>query len=76
MSRLEILKQKRTDLVRKEKSLLSNMDLIIAENYRVADVAHNAQQTMDDLDSQFEKLTKLNKFDVSLEYSGLQEYGN
>ena len=71
MSRLEILKQKRTDLATKEKSLLSNMDLIIAENYRVADVAHNAQQTLDDLDSQFEKLTKLNKFDVSFLFAAI-----
>ena len=65
MSCLEELRLKRTALDKRDKAILSNMDMIIQENYRVAEVAHNAKQILDDLDSQFEKLTKLNGTDIS-----------
>ncbi|MGC7871825.1 hypothetical protein ACPUYX_09895 [Desulfosporosinus sp. SYSU MS00001] len=65
MSSLEELKRRRELLDKKSKAILSNMDMIIQENYRVAEVAHNAGKIIDDLDKKFDKLTKLNGFDIS-----------
>jgi len=41
------------------------MRTIAEESNRVADVAHNAKQILDNLDTEFESKTKLNKVDVS-----------
>ncbi|MBK5274153.1 MAG: hypothetical protein JJE30_03775 [Desulfuromonadales bacterium] len=49
----------------KDKAIQSNMDMIIEENNRVAEVAHNSEKILDDLDRQFEKLTQLNGVDIT-----------
>lgn len=65
MSTLEELKRQRESLDRRDKTILSNMDKIIQENYRVAEVAHNASIILDDLDREFESQTGLNRVDVT-----------
>lgn len=65
MSSLEELKQKRELLNKKAEAIFSNMDMIIEENYRVANIAHNASFILDDLDKEFEKKTSLKGFDIS-----------
>lgn len=62
---LEELKRKRESIGKRESSILANMDMIVQETYRVADVAHNAEQTLNDLDLKFERLTGLNKLDIT-----------
>ena len=44
---------------------LRNMQKIADESNRVADVAHNARQILDDLDREFERQTKLNGLDIT-----------
>ena len=44
---------------------LRNMQKIADESNRVADVAHNARQILDDLDREFEQKTKLNGLDIT-----------
>jgi hypothetical protein len=58
-------KLRREAINTKDTAILSNMDKIIQENYRVANVAHNAEKILDDLDRQFEKLTQLNGVDIT-----------
>ena len=65
MTSLAELRLKREALCNKDKVILSNMDKIIQENYRVIDVAHNAEKILDDLDRQFEEQTKLNGVDIT-----------
>lgn len=65
MSSLEELKRKRELLNKKTEAIFSNVDMIIEESYRVADVAHNATFILDDLDKEFEKKTSLNGFDIN-----------
>ncbi len=48
-----------------------NMDAIINESYRVAQVAHNADIILDDLDEQFRKSTGLNKVDVAFLFTAI-----
>lgn len=62
---LEELKRKRELIDQKHKTTLSNIDMIIQENYRVAEVAHNAERILDDLDKEFESQTGLNGVDIS-----------
>ncbi len=65
MSGLEELKRKRELIDKKSSNTLSNMDMIIQENYRVADIAHNATSILDELDKEFERKTGLNSVDTS-----------
>ncbi|MEA4900716.1 hypothetical protein [Desulfitobacterium sp.] len=62
---LEELKRKRELIDKKERTILSNMDMIIQENCRVAEVAHNAERIINDLDKEFEKRTGLDGLDVT-----------
>lgn len=48
-----------------KKQILNNMKKVTDESYRVADVAHNAEKILADIDEKFEKCTKLNKIDIS-----------
>ena len=68
---LEELKLKRTNLrARTEQNFknmdnnLRNMQQIIAESSRVADVAHNSRQILDNLEAEFESQTSLNGVDI------------
>lgn len=65
MSSLEELKRKRELIDKKERTILSNMGMIIQENYRVAEVAHNSERILNDLDREFESQTGLNGDDIS-----------
>ena len=42
-----------------------NMDTVIGESIRVADIAHNADSILDGLDEEFENTSKLDKVDVA-----------
>lgn len=53
------------DLDSRTDKTLSNMRKITDESNRVADVAHNSKQILDDLDRTFEEKTKLNGLDIT-----------
>lgn len=53
------------DLDERTDKTLRNMQKIADESNRVADVAHNARQILDDLDREFERQTKLNGLDIT-----------
>lgn len=64
MSTLEDLRRKRMMINEREGKTLGNMDMIINESNRVAEVARDAERILDDLDREFESKTKLDKNDV------------
>lgn len=53
------------DLDERSDKTLRNMQKIADESNRVANVAHNARQILDDLDREFERQTKLNGLDIT-----------
>ena len=53
------------DLDERSGKTLRNMEKVINESNRVADVAHNAKNILDDLDREFEQKTKLNGLDIT-----------
>lgn len=61
---LEELQAKHAMLHRNSDITLNNMQKLADESNRVADVAHNAKQTLDDLDREFESKTGLQGADV------------
>ncbi len=61
---LDDLRKKRMGLKQKTDDIFDNMDIIIQESNRVADVAKNADVIFDELDKEFEKQTGLDKRDV------------
>lgn len=65
MSTLEELRKKRMQINDEEKNIFNNMDMIINESKRVAEVAHNSRKILDDLDREFERKTGLNGVDIS-----------
>lgn len=62
---LEELKKRYNELHGRTDKILHNMDVTINETKRVADVAHNSKQLLDELDAEFEKQTGLNGVDVT-----------
>lgn len=46
-------------------TIIGHMQMIVDESARVAEVAANAEQILDEIDEKFEKYTGLNKLDVS-----------
>lgn len=62
---LETLRQKRINLNTKTDKTLNNLEKIVDESFRVANVAHNATQIISDLEKDFEKATKLNGKDIT-----------
>ena len=76
---LEELQRRRQELQREEEevqkrqnrlyddaeSILANMEMIGNESARVADVAHNAKEILDDLDREFELQTGLKGVDIA-----------
>lgn len=62
---LEELEKKRNELKKNLEAASSNTDKIICEANRVADVAHNSGQILDDLDKEFEQQTGLNEKDMA-----------
>ena len=64
-AQLRALQTESQDLDERTDKTLRNMQKIAAESNRVADVAHNAPQILDDLDREFEQKTKLNSLDIT-----------
>lgn len=62
---LNELRKKREELDKRRNNTLNNMDKIIGESLRVADVAHNSKEVLDNLDREFEKQTGLKGIDVT-----------
>lgn len=62
---LEELEKRRRHLKARSDKTFEDTDKIIAESYRVADVAHNARGILDEIDARFESCTGLNKLDIS-----------
>lgn len=62
----EKLKEEKSQILQDTKLEAEKFYKIADEAKRVADVANHAEIIISDLDRQFEKATKLNKFDVSL----------
>lgn len=62
---LEELEKRRKEIDNNIETAITNMDTIIAETNRVADVAHNSQKILDDLDREFEQQTGLNEKDMA-----------
>jgi len=58
---LDDLKRKRQHLHENTDRILSNMQVLADESTRVANVAHNAQQILDNLEDEFERQTGFNK---------------
>lgn len=61
---LEELRRRRANISNNAQATLDNMQVLADESNRVADVAHNAQQILDDLDREFERQTGLDSIDV------------
>lgn len=61
---IEDLRKKREQLNRNSDITLSNMEKLADESYRVAEVAHNSKEILDELDLEFEKKTGLKGKDI------------
>ncbi len=61
---LEELRKRREALDKSTEITTKNMDAIINETLRVADVAHNSREILDDLDRKFEQQTGLQGYDI------------
>lgn len=61
---IEELKSKRVALKAKSNITLNNMQIIADESFRVADLAHNSREILDNLDAEFERQTGLDSTDV------------
>lgn len=66
MSRLDELRAKRMQLDRASSQTIEQMTRIAEESQRTADIAHNASNILNNLDKEFESITKLNGFDITL----------
>lgn len=65
LSQLQALQSESQELDSRTDKTLRNMHKIADESNRVADVAHNAKNILDDLDREFEQKTKLNGLDIT-----------
>lgn len=68
---LEELKRKRAMLKRNSDITLHNMKLIAEESNRVADVAHNSEKILADLDKEFESQTGLKGNDIKFLFAAI-----
>ena len=68
---LEELKRKRAILKRNSDITLHNMKLIAEESNRVADVAHNSEKILADLDKEFESQTGLKGNDIKFLFAAI-----
>ena len=62
---IEELRRRRSELSARSEKTLSNMNIITEESRRVADVAHNSQKILKNLDKEFEVQTGLNGTDIT-----------
>lgn len=65
MEQVRKLSERRKAVSNDIERALDNMDKIAAESKRVGELAHHARSTLDALDMEFERQTKLDKLDVS-----------
>ena len=68
---LESLRKRRTELKRNSYITLNNMQKLADESSRVAEVAHNAANYLDNLDIEFEKATRLQGNDVKFLFTAI-----
>lgn len=61
---IDELRAKRAKLKKKSGITLTNMEKITTESYRVAEVAHNSREIIENLDREFEQKTGLQASDV------------
>ena len=66
---LEELEERRKKLKLNSDITLNNMQVIADESERVADVAHNSRQLLENLDAEFESQTGLKGNDVKFLFS-------
>ncbi len=64
-ARLAAFHSEARDLDERSGKTLRNMQKVIDESNRVADVAHNSRQILDNLDREFEQKTQLNGLDIT-----------
>lgn len=62
---LEELQKKRKQIRENVETTLENMHTITDESYRVAEVAHNSREILDNLDKEFESQTGLEGVDIT-----------
>lgn len=62
---LEELRKLRLELMAKSEHHIEEMNNIISETERVADVAHNSKQILNEIDARFEEVTGLNETDIA-----------
>ena len=68
---LEELRERRKKLKRSTDITLHNMHSIADESIRVAEVAHNSHQILEDLDAEFESQTGLKGNDVKFLFAAV-----
>lgn len=68
---IEKLKERRAKLKTNSDITLNNMRKIVDESYRVADVAHNSREILDDLDREFEQATGLQGNDIKFLFAAI-----
>ena len=68
---LNELQKQRQKLRENTDITLNNMKIISDESERVADVAHNSHQLLDNLDSEFESITGLKGNDVKFLFAAI-----
>lgn len=61
---LESFKKRRAVLQKRTDAIFSNMDKIAEESLRVANVAHNSEMHLNEIEEEFEKQTGLNSTDI------------
>lgn len=61
---IEQLKRKRAQIIKNSDIILNNMKTVEGETRRVAEIAHNSQEHLDNLDREFEEVTGLDGKDV------------
>lgn len=69
--RLNELEQESSRLSQNSKAIINNAELLTAESLRVADVASHSDETITELEQEFEKITGLTKVDVALLFTAL-----
>ena len=74
MEKLEELRRQREEVNSRIKNDLINMKILADESLRVAEVAHNSETILDNLDKEFEKQTGLQEPDIKILFiaTGLQ----
>lgn len=69
--KIEELREKRRKLKESSDAVFDNMQTLADESNRVADVAHNSRQILDDLDAEFEKQAGLKQADFAFLFAAI-----